>query len=141
MRFIRGWQAWEDDVRNILGLSATVASGSQFHDKGDAVDRRHPSMSDFLLQVEAKYTEKGSFSVNLKKVVEWTKQAALSGRHFALAIRLWPQGQTQPADYVMVPMTDYSALVDFRRTQEEWESADVQKLVREYHHRRVRADD
>lgn len=51
----RGWEAHERHVQEVLGLDSTAASGAKFHDIGDAVDRRHPTESDFRLLADAKY--------------------------------------------------------------------------------------
>lgn len=50
-----GWAAFEAYTNRLLGLSATVASGSQDHDPGDGVDRRHHSETDYALMADCKY--------------------------------------------------------------------------------------
>ena len=88
----RGWEAHERHVQDVLGLDSTAASGAKFHDIGDAVDRRHPSESDFRLLADAKYTEKGSYSLNAKFLRQMTDKSAALGRRFVLPVRFWPVG-------------------------------------------------
>ena len=61
MRAVPGWRNFEVYVNELLGLEGTIASGSQFHDPGDGVDRRHHTETDFALMVDAKYSERASF--------------------------------------------------------------------------------
>lgn len=120
MRQTWGWEGWEKHIQRELGLSATIASGSQFHDKGDAVDRRHPVDTDYALQIECKFTSGRSFTLNAKKLTAWVKQARLSGRNFGLAVRFWPTNALTPEDYVLVPLAEYSELLNrYREVREE----------------------
>lgn len=52
---MKGWQEHEAHIQKLLGLDSTIASGSKFHDIGDAVDRSHPNESDFRILADAKY--------------------------------------------------------------------------------------
>lgn len=108
MRYTPGWAPWETHVNERLGLDATVASGSQFYDKGDGVDR---GQGEWAYQVDAKYTERASFSI-VPEMAAWVTRAAMSGKKFALAVRIWPRGRPQPADYVVIPFEDFVELVD-----------------------------
>lgn len=108
MRALRGWRAFEDHVNSLLGLESTVASGSQFYDKGDGVDR---SESDFAVQVDAKYTEKRSHSVNAQLMRQWAARAALSGKRFVLAIRIWEPSLNYGDDYVVLRLDDFAELL------------------------------
>lgn len=119
MRKGSGWQQWENHVNEELGLSATAGSGSQFYDKGDGTDRRHPTESDWLFQADAKYTDKGSFSVG-KVVDQYVKRASLAGKNFVLAVRLWPETQNRPTDYAVVP---FPLFVEMLNRIKEYEDA------------------
>lgn len=107
MRDQPGWNVWEAEVNDALGLTSTSGSGSQWHDKGDG----YTDDDVYPLQVDAKYTEAVSLSVNAKKIGQWAKQAAESGRNFALPIRFWSRGALHPDDYVVIPFDDYVELV------------------------------
>lgn len=109
MRHVPGWEPWESYVNERLGLEATVASGSQFYDKGDGVDR---GRGDWAFQVDAKYTDKLSFSVNRKLLADYVVRASMSGKRFALAVRCWGRGHHQPADYVVLPFEVFKEMLD-----------------------------
>jgi len=108
MRHVPGWQPWETYVNEQLGLDPTVASGSQFHDKGDGVDR----VGDWPFQVDSKYTDKLSYSIKTKDMRTWIDQAHRVGRHFALAVRCWARGYPQPHDYVVIEFELFKAMRD-----------------------------
>lgn len=108
----RGWEAHESHIQTLLGLDSTIASGSKFHDIGDAVDRAHPNDSDFRILADAKSTERGSYSVNLKFMRQMTDKALALGRRFVLPIRLWPKTETLPHDYVVVGLDDFAELLE-----------------------------
>jgi hypothetical protein len=114
-----GWEGFERHVQFELGLDSTIASGSQFHDKGDAVDRRHPSATDYALQIECKFTVGRTFTLNAKKLSAWVKGARLSGRNFGLAVRFWPTNGLGPEDYILVPLGEYKELLDRYRQAKE----------------------
>lgn len=115
MRQVPGWQPWENYVNEQLGLEATVASGSQFYDKGDGVDR---SRSEWAYQVDAKYTDKTSFSVNRKLLGDYVVRASMAGKKFAMAVRCWGRGHHQPEDYVIIPFRDFKALLEVARAHQ-----------------------
>lgn len=110
-----GWEHWENLVNERLGLSATAASGSQWYEKGDGVDR---SDSEYAFQVESKYTEQASFSVT-KVVGKYAEQAALAGKKFALCIRVWPRGVLAPRDYAVIPFDVFVDLVERAKAGED----------------------
>lgn len=118
MRTPLGWAAFESYVNTLLGLSATAASGSQAHDPGDGVDRRHHSETDYALMVDAKYTERGSFSINRKLMGQYVLRAAEAGKRFALPVRLVDMRTKNVDDYVVVPLQDYAALLETYREVE-----------------------
>lgn len=120
MRTVLGWAAWEAEVNKKLGLLATIASGSQPHDPGDGVDRRHHSETDYALQVDAKHTIKGSYAVNRKFMRESWERAANAGQNFALPIRFADseQGVGMAEDYVVIPFNDYLGLLQAYRESE-----------------------
>lgn len=115
MRQARGWRPFEDYVNLLLGLDATVASGSQFYDKGDGVDR---SESDFAIQADAKYTERLSFSINHKMMHQWAVRARQSGKRFVLAVRLWSPLLNTPDDFVVLSLSDFVELLEKARETE-----------------------
>lgn len=118
MRRELGWEAWESYANRALGLSATVASGSQSHDPGDGVDRRHHSETGYALMADAKYTEKASFSLNAKLMNQYVRRAAEMGKRFVLPVRLVDSGGREVHDYVVVPLQDYVALLETYREVE-----------------------
>jgi hypothetical protein len=111
----KGWQEHEAHVQKVLGLDSTAASGAKFHDIGDAVDRRHPNDSEFRLLADAKYTEKGSYSVNLKFLRQMTDKALELGKKFILPVRLWPNTEQLPHDYVVVSLDDFAEMLEKSR--------------------------
>lgn len=120
MRTVLGWKAFEVYVNDKLGISATIASGSQVHDPGDGVDRRHHHETDYALQVDAKHTIKGSYAVNRKFMRESWERAANAGKTFALPIRFADaeQGVGKAEDYVVIPFNDYLGLLAAYRESE-----------------------
>lgn len=120
MRTVLGWAAWEAEVNVALGISATIASGSQPHDPGDGVDRRHHHQTDYALQVDAKHTVKGSYSVNRRFMRESWERATNAGKAFALPIRFADaeKGVGQAEDYVVIPFNDYLGLLQAYRESE-----------------------
>lgn len=111
----RGWEAHEGHVQDLLGLDSTIASGSKFHDVGDAVDRSHPNDSDFRILADAKSTERGSYSVSLKFMRQMTDKAQALGKRFILPIRMWPKTEMLPHDYVVVGLDDFAELMEKAR--------------------------
>lgn len=109
MRDERGWIGWENHVNTALGLSSTAASGSQWYEKGDGIDK---SDSEWAFQVDAKFTDKGSRSVSVKEFGQLAMQAAMQGKKFALPIRFWPRKALRPADLVVITFEDFCALVE-----------------------------
>jgi hypothetical protein len=111
----RGWQAHEQYVQELLGLSSTICSGNQFNDPGDGVDRDHPSQKLFPLIVDAKYTEKQSFSIKYAVLNEWWDKAAEMGKRFVMPIRFFPKWTVEPIDYVLLSLDDFAELLDAAR--------------------------
>ena len=118
MRHELGWEAWEAHVNAALGLDRTAASGSQAHDVGDGVDRRHPSQTDYALMVDAKYTEQKSFPLNAKLLGQYVRRAAEAGKSFVLPVRLVEKGGMAVQDFVVVPFEDYRMLLETYREAE-----------------------
>lgn len=120
MRTVLGWEAWEAEVNEKLGLSTTVASGATDRDPGDGVDRRHHSRTDYPLQVDAKHTIKGSYAVNRKFMRESWERATNAGKAFALPIRFADaeSGVGKAEDYVVIPFNDYQGLLQVLRESE-----------------------
>lgn len=118
MRHELGWAAWEAYVNRLLGLDSTVASGSQAHDPGDGVDRRHHTETDYALMVDAKYTERKSFSISAKLMGQYVRRAAEAGKSFLLPVRLVDTGTKEVHDFVVVPLQDYVMLLETYREAE-----------------------
>lgn len=110
-----GWEAWERYVNAALGLDSTVASGSQAHDPGDGVDRRHHSETGYALMVDAKYTERKSFPVNGRLMSQHVRRAAEAGKSFALPVRLVDKATGRLEDFIVVPFEDYRMLLESYR--------------------------
>jgi len=119
MRDPLGWAAFEAYVNSKLGLSATLASGSQAHDPGDGVDRRHHTETDYALQVDAKYTVRSSFALNAAMLSRSWERAAIQGKVFALPIRFANERTGEVRDWVVVPLDDYAALLQEHRERNE----------------------
>lgn len=115
MRHELGWEAWERYVNRVLGLDSTVASGSQAHDPGDGVDRRHHSETEYALMADAKYTERKSFSVNARLMSQYVRRAAEFGKRFILPVRLVDKANNEVHDFVVVPLQDYLTLLELWR--------------------------
>lgn len=115
----QGWEAHERHVQRVLGLDSTIASGSKFHDIGDAVDRRHPNESDFRILADAKYTEKGSYSLSLKFLSQMADKATALGKRFLLPVRFWPATEKIPHDYVVISLDDFTELLVKSRAWDE----------------------
>ena len=115
MRPELGWEAWERYANAALGLTATIASGNKPYDPGDGVDRRHHSETEYAIQVDAKYTEKNSFSLVAKTMDFYVRRAAEAGKRFVLAVRLVDGGGSVVHDYVVVPLQDYVVLLETYR--------------------------
>lgn len=120
MRPQPGWEAWEKHVNETLGLSATAASGSQWYEKGDGVDK---SDSEWAFQVDAKYTDKASRSISIKEWDGLGKLARMAGKKFAIPVRLWPRGALGPTDLVVISLEDFAALVCAAKAGEDASSA------------------
>lgn len=118
MRQQLGWEAWERYVNSVLRLDSTIASGSQAHDPGDGVDRRHHSETDYALMADAKYTEQKSFSLNAKLLAQYVRRAAEAGKSFVLPVRLVDKAADDVHDFVVVPLQDYVMLLDSWREAE-----------------------
>ena len=115
----KGWQEHEAYIQKVLNLDSTVASGAKFHDIGDAVDRTHPNHSDFRILADAKFTSKGSYSLNLKFLRQMTDKALELGKRFILPVRLWPNTEQLPHDYVVVSLDDFAELLEKSRAWDD----------------------
>ncbi|QDF18641.1 holliday junction resolvase [Gordonia phage Pupper] len=105
------WAAFEDDVNDALGLERTAASGSQWHDPGDGVDRAHYGDSDFRLMVDSKYTQGKTYSLSAKFLRDYENRAAEAGRRFALPIRFADKDTGRTDDYIVLSLDDFSELL------------------------------
>lgn len=110
MRTRAGFIQHEKDIQHRLGLSATVSSGNQFHDPGDAVDNNGDSA--WPLYVECKYRERKSYAVGRDETDAWRRRAELWGKRFVLAVRFWEVRTGKATDYVLMPLSDFEELLD-----------------------------
>ena len=106
------WEQFEHDIQEILGLDATICSGNQWHDQGDAVDNTNPYDNSFRLLVDAKFTEHMSYSVMGSKMRRWCETGTEKGKRAILALRFWPRGQQSPDDFVMLSFDDFAELYE-----------------------------
>lgn len=105
----KGWERFEHDVARWFGLSTTISSGNKFFDPGDAVTRgrRHP----WPLYADAKHTTRASFSLKLKDLLDYHRQALELGKNFILPVRFEdPYGVVN--DYVVLPLSDFRELYE-----------------------------
>ena len=124
-----GWQRFETHVNSLLGLDATAASGATWKDKGDGSTRNNYE-EPWSLLVDAKTTEKGSYSLNRKFLEDMRKVAIQDGKTFALPLRFL----TEPAsvDWVTIPLEDYAYLVEeLRKTPPTFTVEDI-ALIRSF---------
>lgn len=105
-----GWEAHERDLQERLGLSATINSGNQFHDSGDARD--NDGHSSWPLWVDGKYTAAKSYSVRRDEVDSMRHRAEMLGKRFALAIRFFDARNPRLcADYMLITLEDYEEML------------------------------
>lgn len=112
------WERWENHVNERLGLDGTVASGATWKDKGDGATRDNYS-EVWPLMVDAKTTERGSYSLKSKFLEDMYRVAKQEGKTFALPIQ-FTQEERQP-QWVAVPFEDYAYLVEeYRKSPQEF---------------------
>lgn len=107
---MKGWERHEKDVAEMFGLDQTLASGSKFHDIGDATHRgrRFP----FPVIADAKYTEYASFSLKLLQLRQWATSAAEQGKRFIMPIRFHIVAEGTDDDWVLIQAHDLAELLD-----------------------------
>lgn len=104
------WELHEADMQEVLGLNSTIGSGNQFHDIGDG-STGHNRLSNFPLVIDAKCTEKGSYSVNRDFMKDWLQKAAELGKMFLLPIR-FQKSKYEYDDYVVLELNDLLLLLE-----------------------------
>jgi len=119
------WERFEQDVQEILHLDSTIASGSKHYDQGDAVDKRHPSESNFRFIADAKYTNMKSFSLDMKMLRQWVKRAQEDGKRFCLPLRFGEKDE----DYIVLTLDDFAEILEVARTTEVKEKSDWEETV------------
>lgn len=112
MSSLQGWEQHEHYIQSVLGLEATISSGSKYHDPGDAVDYDRESV--FPLVADCKYTERKSFSVSRQALVQWEKRAGEMGKRFIMPVRMQPL-HTEPHDCVVLSLHDFAELLTLAR--------------------------
>jgi hypothetical protein len=109
---MKSWERFERDIQQRFGLSATLSSGNQFFDSGDAVDNRHPSESAYPMWIECKWTGAKSRSVKAQELDSWRERAELLGKRFVLALRFYDALRPRlSADYVLITVEDFEDLL------------------------------
>ena len=102
------WQRHEREVRELLGLDATITSGNKWFDPGDGITRGR--RSPFPLYADCKCTEKHSFSLKLADLYHLQDRAADMGRRLIVPIRFHPA--VGPQDYCLIGLHDFAELLD-----------------------------
>lgn len=111
------WERFEDHVQDLLGLDSTVASGAHWHDISDGVDRDRYG-SQFQLMVDAKATERGSYSVGKKAMRQWREKAESLGKRFVLPIR-FVNDNGMHEDYAVLTLDDLAELIAMAKEAEQ----------------------
>lgn len=107
----KGWEKHEADVAQMFGLDQTLASGSKFHDIGDATHRGRGF--PFPVIADAKYTTFSSMSIRLKDLRDWVGRAAEQGKRFIMPIRFDLRSEdADPDDWVLIQAHDLAELLD-----------------------------
>lgn len=104
------WQDWEEEIQHRLGLSATICSGNQFQDPGDATDK-DVNIPHKLL-VDCKYTENKSFSLKSDTLKQWGMIGMLRGKIAIHAIRFQNDLDN---DWVVLSLNDFEELLEQAR--------------------------
>lgn len=107
------FRAHETTVCDLLDLSPTVASGSQWHDLGDGVERN--SYSHWPIMMDAKCTVQKSYSIQRGWFKQQVDRATIAGKRFILPLRFVDEN-SQHDDYVVMPLDDYAELLDAARS-------------------------
>ena len=110
-----GWQEFEQEVNEQLGLRATISSGNKWHDPGDGTDR---AQTTFPLLVDAKYTTYASFGLSAQFLLQMVGKAQELGRRFVLPVRFGSLRQGVSRDYVVLTLHDFTELLDMARGKE-----------------------
>jgi hypothetical protein len=118
----KAWKIFEEDVAQLFGLSTTVSSGSKWFDQGDAVTRGRSHM--FPLYADAKFTERASFTLKLKELLDYTDQALQLGKHFILPIRFQAKEANRPSDFVVLSLEDFRNLYRMAVTNPRYREMD-----------------
>lgn len=106
------WERFESYTNELLDLDATAASGATWKDKGDGTTRDTYAEA-WPLMVDAKTTEKASYSLKAKFLADMRRTALQDGKSFALPLRFTQESPQY--DWVVVPLTDYAYLVEEHR--------------------------
>ena len=102
------WQRHEREVRELLGLDATITSGNKWFDPSDGITRGRDL--PFQMYCDCKCTEKHSFSLKLADLYQLQDRAAEMGKRFIMPIRFHPA--VGPQDYVVLGLHDFAELLD-----------------------------
>jgi hypothetical protein len=111
---LKHFEKHEKHVQELLGLDATIASGSKFHDPGDGVSRNHYLDEIYRLYAEAKCTEQKSFSLKREDVASYAQRAREYGKTFCMPIRfVEPECYT---DYVVLRLEDFAEILSLAQS-------------------------
>lgn len=103
----------EQDVCDLLGLDPTIASGSQWHDTGDGVNRN--AYDAWPILFDAKCTVQRTYSINRGWMSQQIKRAVGAGKRFILPLRFVDE-HGQHDDYVVMTLDDYAELLEAARS-------------------------
>ena len=99
------WAVWEETVNSALGLRGTISSGSKWYDPADGVT---PEGHPIPMMLDAKSTERKSFSLRHDMLNEWESRAAEQGKLFGLPIRF--ENAAGNRDFMVLSFTDFESL-------------------------------
>jgi len=109
---VESWEEFEAHCQELLGLSPTLASGSQWFDIGDGVDRDTKSV--FPIMIDAKSTVRASYTLKAKFLREWLEKTLLRGKRFVMPVRfILPNGKNE--DWAVLPLDDLAELLELAK--------------------------
>jgi len=107
---MKGWQRFENEVAQTLGLDTTIHSGVKFWDPGDVVTRGRGG--PFPLLADCKYTELRSYSLKAAELRKLTDMAEQLGKRFIMPLRFAHKSDVGAEDYVVLTLSDLCELLD-----------------------------
>lgn len=123
------WERFEQACNVKLGLDGTAASGATWKDKGDGSTRNNYD-EVWPLLVDAKTTEKASFSLKAKFLEDMKRVALQDGKTFALPLKFLTEDGPRFTEWVVLPLDDYAYLIEEHRKKGARFSLEEVALVR-----------